>query len=303
MTVKWADATNTQRDRTEQANTAEAEQQANQAVSEAIVQALNHDNPAREVADLIRVAQTASVQAFSPDKKAVMGKHRLQGPDMTVDTLLAVKKTEADHLCPEKRYSAVKKTEANDKEIRPMAICVHYKVRIQMIPVLQAKTLENVFLANEMSLDITGEWKLYDRNAMEVISKEQLIRGHEYWVRQKEQTVLTRLITTDDRTVYLGRLTDELGRMKVEHIRPESRALLEEQSTRITNFGRRMQAELARRDEDSSLVRHLEEIKNLRTFKAPTQGEVHRNAKRKELKIKKNKQNKQIRVWKQNQKV
>jgi hypothetical protein len=73
-----------------QVNMTKAKQQGNAAVLEAKAQAVTHDNPAQEIAELIPVAQTEGAQAFSPDKKVVPGKHILQGPNMTVDTLLTL---------------------------------------------------------------------------------------------------------------------------------------------------------------------------------------------------------------------
>jgi hypothetical protein len=73
-----------------QFNTTEAEQRANIAVLEAITEAMTHENPAQEIGELIRVAQTAGAQAFHPDKRGVVGKYQLQGPNMTVDALLTL---------------------------------------------------------------------------------------------------------------------------------------------------------------------------------------------------------------------
>jgi hypothetical protein len=70
------------------ANTSPAERIANRAVLDAIVRARNHEHPEAEIAGLIQIAQNAALVAFTPGKHDQRGKHRLIGPDMTVDELL-----------------------------------------------------------------------------------------------------------------------------------------------------------------------------------------------------------------------
>jgi hypothetical protein len=49
---------------------------------------MEHGNFVQETAEIIRLAETAESQAFHPDKLGVVGKERLQGSEMTIDTLL-----------------------------------------------------------------------------------------------------------------------------------------------------------------------------------------------------------------------
>jgi hypothetical protein len=41
---------------------------------------------------------------------------------------------------------------------------------------------------------------------------------------QKDERTMTKMVRTDDRTVYLGRLSDELNRLRMEHERRRSDA-------------------------------------------------------------------------------
>jgi hypothetical protein len=43
-----------------------------------------------EIAAIIQIAQTGRIAAYIEDKHAARGKHRLKGPDMTVDEPLAI---------------------------------------------------------------------------------------------------------------------------------------------------------------------------------------------------------------------
>jgi hypothetical protein len=70
------------------ANTTPAERIANRAVLDAIVRARRNDHPEAEIAGLIQMAQNAALEAYTPEKHGKRGKHRLTGPDMTVDELL-----------------------------------------------------------------------------------------------------------------------------------------------------------------------------------------------------------------------
>jgi hypothetical protein len=48
---------------------------------------MEHGNFVQETAEIIRLAETAATQASHPDKVGVVGKERLQGSEMTIDTL------------------------------------------------------------------------------------------------------------------------------------------------------------------------------------------------------------------------
>jgi hypothetical protein len=73
---------------THMANISPAERIADRAVLDAIVRARRNKHPEAEIAGLIQIAQNAALEAFTPGKHGHRGKHRLTGPEMTVDELL-----------------------------------------------------------------------------------------------------------------------------------------------------------------------------------------------------------------------
>jgi hypothetical protein len=70
------------------ANRSAAERIANRAVLDAIVRARRNEHPEDDIAGLIQIAQNAALEASTPEKHDQRGKHRITGPDMTVDELL-----------------------------------------------------------------------------------------------------------------------------------------------------------------------------------------------------------------------
>jgi hypothetical protein len=70
------------------ANTSVAEQVAKRAVVDAIAAARHHENPEAEIAAIIQIAEKAAREADTEGKHDQRGKHRLTGPDMTIDELL-----------------------------------------------------------------------------------------------------------------------------------------------------------------------------------------------------------------------
>jgi hypothetical protein len=144
--------------------------------------------------------------------------------------------TGADRLVPGKRCFAVPKGDAMQPTASPLAIRVHFKIREQSIPVLPMEPFENVLLAIELALNVPGEWRLFDRYGTEVLNKAQLINRQDYWVRQKEMKVMKNLVRTDDRTVYLKRVQDELDLVQTERSRLTVKLMIYECSVRTRKW-------------------------------------------------------------------
>jgi hypothetical protein len=101
------------------------------------------------------------------------------------------------------------------------------------------------------------------------VTRQQLIHKQEYWVRQKEPTTLANMVRTDDRAVYLERLSKELEHIRADQERYQSQIMMEEQSTRIKAFGQHLQASLTRETENLKMLEDLSEIQRFRSFVAP----------------------------------
>jgi hypothetical protein len=174
--------------------------------------------------------------------------------------------TEAEQLLPGRKYFAVQKDSCKQITQNPLMIQVHFKLRRQEIPVFSVESFENVLLAIELALNVPGEWKLYDQNGVEVVGKDQLAHRKEYWVKKKESKALGNLIRTDDRTVYLKNIQEELMQIQRGRVSAERERLTEEGSVRM----QRWKSHLKEREAENTFdLDQLEEIQKLRKFTPP----------------------------------